>query len=592
MTQMLKLSPDLEVPLSIATAKLGIIAESGAGKSYTATVLAEMLFGAGVQIIAIDPIGIWWGLQASADGKRAGLSVLVLGGDHGNMPITPESGELVARMLAETGVSAVIDLSNFVTSEIKRFSRDFAEGFYQAKKKHRSPVHLFLEEGQTFAPQNPESDENVMLNRFERLCKQLRNCGVGWSIITQQPQSVHKRILNLANTLILLRTTGPHERKAIEAWAKSNASGQTDLIGDLPTLDTGTAYVWSPSFLKVAKRVRISEKTTFDAGKTPEVGEEAIEPKRLAAVDIERFRDQMASIVQEAEADDPKALKRTIVELRGQLAKKAPPEKERVEVRAISAAELKRVEKVLEGAQALSTRLLDAGGTLSGLLSEMRTKLQGFAHHGPAAPPGPAAAPQPPMIVLGMKTNPPRPQAVSVLGRSVPISNPPRTQAAGDSGKENYVQLLIRTAVARLPMLPSRNQLAVLSGRSLRSSSFDAAMADITRRGLMVKQGNLLSVTAEGLALVGGSAPTPASGDEIRSTWLRALPSYEAGLLTVLLSAYPQGMSRVDLAAEAGKSSTSSAFDGAVSTLKKNGLVVAEAGAVTASETLFPDRAA
>ena len=140
--------------------------------------------------------GVWYSLRLAANGKDEGFrDVLVIGGDHGDLPLTPESGALVAKMLAERAVSAVIDVSQFITGETSRFLRAFGEQFFESKKRHVSPVHMFLEECQVVVPQNPERDEAVMLARWERLIKFGRNYGCGFSMISQQPQSVNKKVL-------------------------------------------------------------------------------------------------------------------------------------------------------------------------------------------------------------------------------------------------------------------------------------------------------------------------------------------------------------------------------------------------------------
>jgi hypothetical protein len=139
-------------------------------------------------------------------------------------------------------------------------------------------------------------------------------------------------------------------------------------------------------------------------------------------------------------------------------------------------------------------------------------------------------------------------------------------------------------------MRVTRGQLAVLSGRSGRSSAFAAAAAEILRAGLVRQDGALLSLTEEGMAAAGGVAPAPASPQELQETWRRALPGYERALLDVLLAAHPAALSREQLAERAGKSITSSAFAGAIASLVKNELAEIAAGEVRASETLFLTR--
>jgi DNA helicase HerA-like ATPase len=245
----MRISSDLVLPITAVTQKFAVLGTSGSGKSFTAMKMAELMLAINAQIIAVDPVSIWWSLRLAKNGKSVGYEqVRVFGGDHGDLPLTKESGTLVGRLLAERRFSAVLDVSQFTTGEMKRFLTDFAESFFQAKKHSKSPVHLFLEECQTYIPQDKsDRDDPVMLNRWERLIKFFRNYGGGTSMISQQPQSVNKKCLNLADTLFAMRTIGSHERKAILSWVKDVVESEVDLVARLPKLPTGTAHIWSPS---------------------------------------------------------------------------------------------------------------------------------------------------------------------------------------------------------------------------------------------------------------------------------------------------------------------------------------------------------
>ena len=69
---MIELAPGLDLPLEVAGEAIGILAKRGAGKTNTAVVLVEELRDAGVQVVVLDPVGVWWGVRAGADGDGAG----------------------------------------------------------------------------------------------------------------------------------------------------------------------------------------------------------------------------------------------------------------------------------------------------------------------------------------------------------------------------------------------------------------------------------------------------------------------------------------------------------------------------------------
>jgi DNA helicase HerA-like ATPase len=83
----LRIAEDLELPIDLVVQKVAILARSGAGKTNTAVDVVEELLEAKQQVVVLDPPGAWWGLRTSADGKKPGYPVVVLGGVHGDLPL-------------------------------------------------------------------------------------------------------------------------------------------------------------------------------------------------------------------------------------------------------------------------------------------------------------------------------------------------------------------------------------------------------------------------------------------------------------------------------------------------------------------------
>lgn len=144
------LASGFRVP-DLTTETLGIIGKRGSGKSHTGTLIVEELLELESQVVVIDPTGGWWGLRAGADGKKAGgYPIPIFGGLHGDMPLEEKAGALLAEYLVENRLSAVIDLSGFSKSAMRRFVRDFAEHFYLLKRKKSDPVHIVIDECDLF----------------------------------------------------------------------------------------------------------------------------------------------------------------------------------------------------------------------------------------------------------------------------------------------------------------------------------------------------------------------------------------------------------------------------------------------------------
>ena len=278
----LAIAKDLRLPVDAVTQKMAFLGRTGSGKTYGATKLAELMLGAGAQIVALDPVGVWYGLRLAANGTEpSGLELPVFGGLHGDIPIEPTSGALLADLVVDRGISAILDVSQLESDRDKaRFAADFANRFFFRKKAAPSAVHLFVEECQEFVPQNPAKGEEQMLHHFHRLIKLGRNFGIGVSLISQRPQEVNKKALNQTELMLAFQMTGPQERKAISSWVSEK--GADEDVGDiLPRLQVGEAHVWSPQWLQISRTVKIAAKRTFNASSTPTVGSKAVEARPL-----------------------------------------------------------------------------------------------------------------------------------------------------------------------------------------------------------------------------------------------------------------------------------------------------------------------
>lgn len=97
----IQLTDSFSLPLNIVTLRTAIYGTSGSGKTTFARLLAEQVHAAGQRFCAIDLKNDWYGLKSSADGKSAGIPVVIFGGPRRDIQIFPDSG----RATAETIVS-------------------------------------------------------------------------------------------------------------------------------------------------------------------------------------------------------------------------------------------------------------------------------------------------------------------------------------------------------------------------------------------------------------------------------------------------------------------------------------------------------
>ena len=131
-------------------------------------------------------------------------------------------------------------------------------------------------------------------------------------------------VLTQDQILIALRVIAPQDLAAIKAWADVHGTieEQKTLMSSLPSLPVGDAWVWSPGWptdTGIFQRIHTLPIATFDSGATPKPGQKGNAPKRLADIDLEAVKRQMAETLERAKAEDPKALRARITELEAQL---------------------------------------------------------------------------------------------------------------------------------------------------------------------------------------------------------------------------------------------------------------------------------
>lgn len=318
------LAKDFSIPADYATQKGAILGKSGSGKSYCGSKLSEGLLDNEIQTVIIDPVGVWYGLRIAADGKGKGFPITIFGGQHGDIPIEKSSGALVASVIVQKGISAIVDTSEFRTEEAIVFITDFAKQLYHLKKKYRSAIHLIFDEAQWCMPQFTKyKNEKEMLGAMEDICKKGRNFGIGYTLISQQPQAVNKTCLNQVEVMMVFQMAGPHELKAVNEWWKYHNLMDTNTdepyIRRIPTLKNGECFLFSPNWLLDFRHLKISAKKTFDTSQTPKVGVKFNQAKQLAPVDLEKVVKDFQAIIDKKNNDDPTFLRNKISDLEFQL---------------------------------------------------------------------------------------------------------------------------------------------------------------------------------------------------------------------------------------------------------------------------------
>lgn len=561
MSRDLRISKDLALPLDAGTRAIALIGLRGSGKTFTSAVLVEELHRAHVPVCIVDPVGAWWGLRSSADGKGAGLPIVIFGGDHADVPLEETSGELLANILIDERLSAVLDLSLLRKNARKRFMCDFAEHLYH---RSRSSMHLVVDEAAMFAPQRVAGGDERLLGAMEDIVLRGRGRGLGITLITQRAALLNKSLLSQCEVLFAMRQSHNLDIKAIREWIdvqELDADAQAAVLRSLPKLATGTAYVWAP-VLDLLERVAIRKRETFDSSKTPEPGQTRVEPRARAAVDLDAIRTKVAATIERAKADDPKALRARIAELERALAAKpktAPAAPERIEVPVLAddvRAELR------EATEALNDARYDLRDVLANAIAIIDR----------------AAKRVVPQSALASKVSP----APARPSRPAPSARPRRGAAdALGSGERAILTVIAQTEDAGA----CGEMLTVMTG--YKRSSRNTYLQRLRSAGLIEQRGERAHVTDAGREALGDAYEAlPAPGPELQGYWLSRLPDGERALLSESIEAYPSAVDRESIGEAAGyKRSSRNTY---LQRLIRRELVVAvDRSRVRASDHLF-----
>lgn len=566
----LKIAQGLSLPVDAVTQTFAILAKRGTGKTYTASVMAEEMLKAGHQVVAIDPTGAWFGLRSSADGKRGGFPIVVMGGEHGDVPLEDTAGEVIASAIVENRLSAVIDLSLFRKGQLIRFMVAFAETLYRL---NRDALHLFVDEADAVAPQGRQygGDENRMLGAMEDIVRRGRRRGIGCTLITQRPAVLNKNVLTQCESLYAMRLVHPKDIDAIMEWINVHADDKDAraVVDSLPTLGIGEAWFWSPGWMQTIKRVKIRERETFDSSATPKPGQTARVPKALAEIDLNALGAQIKATVEKAKANDPKVLQARIRELEKSKAPAAVADQGAID-RAVAKAEAAR-DKHWQGE--LSRLKKDRDG-LAGKLGQIEriAHLNGQATFDVTAPPAtvhrsvhkieqnrqPVAQRQPVQRVAALR----QPSSVDGLGKG---------------------ETAILTAIAQHQDGVTRDQLTVLTG--YKRSSRDTYLQRLRTAGL-IEDGQIITATDAGIAALGSDFEPLPTGQDLQTYWLNRLSGGEKSILEILIDQHPATVDRESLTEATGYQRSSR--DTYLQRLKSRKLVVDEGrGMVRASDQLF-----
>lgn len=587
----LRLAPGLALPDDFATQGVAIIGVRGSGKSNTEVRYAELLHGAGIPFVAVDPKGDWYGVRM--EGAGPGLPIPVFGGLYGDFPLDEHTGGRIADLLVDENLSAVLDVSRLSkTVALPRFLTEFCN---RLMDRHQQEPHVrcvILEEAHRYIPQNVTGKTAALKEAAASLLLEGRSFGIGCWACTQRPARLHNDVLEEVDTAVIHRigVTATADLRRVREWVKHEDLG-TEVSESLTKLRTGEAWILSPVALGIVQRVQIDRRTTFDSGATPVTGAARREMATMATIDASAIKEALADAIVKADATDPKKLQARVRELERELSRVRAdiPEPERI-VETVEVPAPFVPPEFLELTRQLGILLTDleepvtALGELSEKIDDVVLQRADSAAAWTASHP-PASAPDDTRHGSG-----PKPRAA---GTTAPRGAQPPAPAREPSEPDGIVAGARRMldALATYTGGLTKAQLRTLA-KMKKSGTSDTYVGRLLRAGFVTEDNGTYRITDAGLEFVGGERP-PADPEALRDSWRQRLGvrSGERRIFDVLCGAYPDGYDKAALAELTELESSSGTYGTYLGRLRRNGLIDDSGEIICAHPDLFMESA-
>lgn len=552
-----------------------ITASSGSGKSWLLRLIIEKL-SANIQTIVIDPEGEFSSL-------REKLDVLIVG-EGGDIQVDVKSAGLLARKLAETGVSAVLDIYDLPGAgdpwdKRRLFVYSFLRGLMNIPKDLYHPMLIVIDEAHNFAMESPsksgrelsqklikETESPSLLARasVRNLMSAGRKRGIGGLLATQRISKIDKDSIADARNVFIGGTTLDIDQ---ERSGDMLGMSRKDSV-NLRDLEAGEFYCYGPATgSREIHRFRSDKVTTTH----PKPGQRASMVVPKASAHLEKIAQQFSAIpseVQQAE-DSAIALKIEVQRLTSMLnerpkAQLVPlPEQITVNVPILREGEAEMLKSTAENLMDVSRKIAEISGSLSSSISEVTRMAQTRALYA-----RPQAAPERTLT-------------------STPARYNAQPQERGDlSGPE----IKILDAIAWFSSIgqysPRQVGVAFLAGYTYGGGAFNNPRGSLRSRGLVEYEGDRIRLTE-----AGKEKATPPqmslSAQELQNRVMQILPGPEQKILSVLISISGNPIGKEQLA-EASGYKLGGAFNNPLGRLRSLGLVeYPDRGKAAAAPVLF-----
>ena len=275
-----RISEELEIDTEDVRVKnqglrIAIIGESGSGKSWAISIIAEQAIQQGLQVIFVDPHGEYWTFAEKFD-------VVIIGGEKGDIILNEECVDIYGE-IAKQGKNIDFNLREFMDDEITygRIVEKILRILWKVLVNNPRPCLIVFEEAQMICPQEKSFDVMRRVGLVKSIVTGGRKFGLSFVLGSQRPAELHKTPLSQCWVRLFGKTTERLDRNAVEDYLKPLKS---DVLKNLTT-GQFYAYGWfdEPLLLNVS-----SKRITRHGGDTPLIT--PVKRTEIQQASIEEFK--------------------------------------------------------------------------------------------------------------------------------------------------------------------------------------------------------------------------------------------------------------------------------------------------------------
>lgn len=524
----------------LISTRLLIQANSGGGKSWLIRRLLEQTHGK-VQQIVIDLEGEFSTLREKYD--------YLLVGKGGEIPANIQTAELLAIKLLKLNVSTIIDLSELKHHERITFVKRFLDSLISAPRELWHTCLIIVDEAHQFCPEKSKSESSTSVIDLQTRGRKRGFCGV---LATQRISKLHKDAAAECNNVLVGRTVLDIDRKRASDDLQFTTKEQSS---NLKRLDDGEFFAYGPAISKEdVIKLKVGEiKTTH-----PEPGKSILKASETPD-NIKRLLKDIIDLPKEAEIElkTKKDFQNKINELKKEVRSlKISQPKPIADERALQRAKdqgyreaennsKKQFQELAKNYRILEKKFSDIGKIVGAFVPKLNLESIKYQSH--------------------IKSQPyikPR-ISMDIPLQKVTKRNNIDNDISNDIEDDTKLGLCPRKIYSFLFNNSDREftkmQLGALTGYSPKSGGFNNAIYNLNAKGLITKQGNMISL--------GESNPefaTEATGEFSVELWMNKLAKCPKEIFKFLFENPGQEFSKEDLGEQTGYSPASGGFNNSI----------------------------